>query len=169
MMPPTRKTAPEGITIIGLQIGKGFRLCSTPEHPPQRRRPTTSNAERMETVPRRRGGRATTPKTTQQRLQGGERRPQASSLLAYHSTGQSFRPKLLGMRQWPPATSVDRRQRQRMAPQPEEAPHDPRRPWAAPSHPRSRRGSPCPRLSSDEGHPATQGPAGGGRSTRNQG
>ena len=161
-MPPTRKTAPEGVAIIGLQTGKGFHLRSTPEHPPQRRRPTTSNAERMETVPRWRGGRATTPKTTQQRLQGGERRPQASSLLAQHSTGQSFRLKLLGTRQRPPDTSADRRQRQRTAPQPVEAPHDPRRPRAAPSHPR-RGGAarqPLPRLSGGEDRPTSHARAG---------
>ena len=169
MMPPTRKTAPGGVAIIGLQTGKGFLLRSAPEHPPQQRRPTTSNAERMETVPRQRGRRATTPKKTQQRHQGGERCPQVPSLLAQHSTGQSFRPKFLGTRQWPPATSVDRQQRQRMAPQPAEAPHDPRRPQAAPSRSRSQRGSPCPKMSGGEGRPATQGPAGGGRSARNQG
>ena len=35
MMPPTRKTAPEGVAIIGLQTSKGFRLSSTPQstHP----------------------------------------------------------------------------------------------------------------------------------------
>ena len=125
MMLPRRKTAPAGVAIISLQTGKGFHLRSTPEHPPQRRRPTTSNAERMETVPCWRGGRATTPKTTQQRLQGGERRPQALSLLAQHSTEQSFRSKLLGARRRPPATNINRRQRQRTAPQPAEAPHHP--------------------------------------------
>ena len=168
MMPPTWKTAPEGIAIIGLQTGKGFLLRSTPEHPPQQQRPATSNAERMETVPRRRGGRTTSPRTTQRCLQGGGRLSQASLLLAQHSTGQSFRQKFLGMRQWPPATNVDRQQRQRTAPQLVEAHHDPCRPQAAPSRPRSQRGNPCPRMSGGEGRPTTQGPAGGGRSTRNQ-
>ena len=153
-MPPTRKTAPEGVAIIGLQTGKGFRLSSTPPR----------DDDPAQAAPRgwKRGGRTTTPKTTQQRLQGGERRPQASSSLAQHSTGQSFRLKLLGTRQRPPDTSADRRQRQRTAPHPVEAPHDPRRPRAAPSHPRSGGAArqPLPRLSGGEDRPTSHARAG---------
>ena len=60
MMPPRRETGPEGVAIISLQAGKGFRLSPTPEvrAPPQQRRPTTSSADVME--PQKMAG--TTPK-----------------------------------------------------------------------------------------------------------
>ena len=58
MMPPTRKTAPEGVAIIGLQTGKGFRLSSTPEHPPPATTTHHDDSQDCTTTP---PGRGTTP------------------------------------------------------------------------------------------------------------
>jgi hypothetical protein len=48
MMPPRRKTTHEGVSIIGLQAGKRFRLSPRPRTTPPQQQTPTSRADGME-------------------------------------------------------------------------------------------------------------------------